>query len=150
MIEHAVLVSVAPEFAEKIAEGSKTIELRRRFPNVPTGTWMYLYVTLPVGAILGRVKVANIDAGSPSVLWKRHRTKAGISQSRFDEYFEGTSAGFAVRLADYEAIAPMSLEGLRTAMDGFVAPQSYRFLTSIDQAAILRKSRKGKSSSKST
>lgn len=144
MSERAVLLSVAPQFAEKIADGSKTIELRRRFPQVPAGTWLYLYVTLPVGAVMGRAKVVNVDAAAPSALWKRHREKMGISQKYFNEYFHDIEEGFAVHLAEYEPLTPASLDGLRSMMDGFVAPQSYRFLTASDQAAILgrRKERK--------
>ncbi|MBO9716125.1 MAG: ASCH domain-containing protein, partial [Pseudoxanthomonas sp.] len=124
------------EFAEKIADGSKTVELRKRFPAVPTGTWIYLYVTLPVGAVLGRAKVVDIDAAKPSKLWRRHHARVGISQERFNDYFNGRDEGYAVHLAQYESLSPMSLDGLRKAMNGFVVPQNYRFLDSSDQAAI--------------
>ncbi|MCB1735690.1 MAG: ASCH domain-containing protein [Gammaproteobacteria bacterium] len=133
----AILLSVAPEFAEKIAGGSKTVELRRRFPDAPEGTWIYLYVTLPVGAILGRVRVASIDVDKPTELWARHRAKVGLSRDRFDHYFQDQDAGFAVQLSHYESIEPIRLEHLRIAMSGFVAPQSYRYLDIEQQKAIL-------------
>lgn len=128
MSARAVLLSVAPEFAAKIAAGSKTIELRRRFPDVPVGTWIYFYVTLPVGAVTGRARVAEIDADDPMALWRRHRSEVGLSHDRFAAYFAGRDRGFAVRLAGYETLQAVELATLRRALPGFVAPQSYRFL----------------------
>ena len=41
----AVLISIRPEWAEKIASGEKTIEVRKTRPNLPTPFKVYLYVT---------------------------------------------------------------------------------------------------------
>lgn len=136
MMPQAVLLSVAPEFADKIAVGTKTVELRRRFPDVPVGTLVYFYVTLPVGAVTGRARVAAIDADEPSALWTRHRAAVGLSRERFAAYFAGRDRGFAVRLEDYEALAPVALAALRVALPGFVAPQCYRFVDDQAQTAI--------------
>jgi predicted transcriptional regulator len=136
MTARAVLLSVAPEFAEKIAAGTKTVELRRRFPDVPLGTWVYLYVTLPVGALTGRARVFAIDADGPPALWARHHAGAGLSLDRFLRYFAGCERGYAVRLHAYETLDPVALGTLRAALPGFVAPQSYRFLDDHAQRAV--------------
>lgn len=136
MSGRAVLLSVAPEFAEKIAAGTKTVELRRRFPDVPAGTWIYLYVTLPVGAVTGRARVAAIDADEPSALWRRHRSAAGLSQARFTAYFAGSPRGFAVHLSHYEPLRAVDLATLRRALPGFVAPQSFRFVDDEAQRSL--------------
>jgi predicted transcriptional regulator len=136
MTDRAVLLSVAPEFAEKIGAGTKTVELRRRFPDVPVGTWIYFYVTLPVGAVTGRARVAEIDVDEPSALWVRHHADAGLLGDGFAEYFLGCERGFAVRLEGYEALPPVKLAALRLAVPGFVAPQSYRFIDDQVQTAF--------------
>ena len=41
----AVLISIRPKWAEKIAIGEKTIEVRKTRPNLPTPFKVYLYVT---------------------------------------------------------------------------------------------------------
>lgn len=41
----AVLLSIRPQWAEKIANGEKTIEVRKTRPNLPTPFKVYLYVT---------------------------------------------------------------------------------------------------------
>lgn len=137
MTDRAVLLSITPEFAEKIAAGTKTVELRRRFPEVPVGTWVYLYVTLPVGAIGGRARVAEIDVDEPSTLWKRHRSQVGLPRNRFNAYFADRQKGFAVRLEGYQAFTSLDLAGLRRVLEGFVAPQSYRFLDEDAQRLLL-------------
>jgi predicted transcriptional regulator len=138
MNQQALLLSVAPEFAEQIAAGSKTVELRRRFAKVPTGTWIYFYVTLPVGAVTGRAKVVDIDIDAPSALWARHHLDVGLSQARFRAYFSDCETGCAVSISDYEPIEPISLSELRSLADGFAVPQSYRFLNEDLEDSLVR------------
>lgn len=129
MNEKALLLSITPEYADKIADGSKTIELRRRFPSLPVGTWIYFYATLPVGAVRGRARVADIDVSNPNQLWDKYRDKVGISRERFRSYFRDCETGTAVALVDYESIGPITLAQLRANIVDFVVPQSYRYLT---------------------
>ena len=41
----AVLISIRPEWCEKIASGEKTIEVRKTVPNLPTPFKCYIYCT---------------------------------------------------------------------------------------------------------
>jgi predicted transcriptional regulator len=141
MTARAVLLSVAPEFADKIAAGTKTVELRRRFPDVPVGTRVYFYVTLPVGAVTGRALIAQTDCDEPAALWARHHARVGLSHDRFAAYFAGCSRGFAVRLEDHESLDPVALAVLRSVFPGFVAPQSYRFIHEAAWRAVIRAAR---------
>nr|DAF99646.1 MAG TPA: hypothetical protein [Siphoviridae sp. ctu1o13]DAG05407.1 MAG TPA: hypothetical protein [Siphoviridae sp. ct1da40] len=43
----AVLISIRPKWVEKIANGEKTIEVRKTRPNLPTPFKAYIYCTLP-------------------------------------------------------------------------------------------------------
>nr|DAJ54669.1 MAG TPA: hypothetical protein [Caudoviricetes sp.] len=43
----AVLISIRPQWVEKIANGEKTIEVRKTRPNLPTPFKCYIYCTLP-------------------------------------------------------------------------------------------------------
>lgn len=43
-MEKSILMSIKPEWAEKILNGEKTIELRKRFPKDYKG-WVYIYCT---------------------------------------------------------------------------------------------------------
>jgi hypothetical protein len=49
-----VLVSIRPNFASKILDGDKTVELRRKFPEVGAmGMTALIYSSSPVSAIVG-------------------------------------------------------------------------------------------------
>lgn len=137
MTDRAILLSLAPEFATMIASGTKTVELRKRFPRVPPGTWVFFYVTLPVGAVLGRARVAEIELDFPEKLWHRHHQSVGISSARFDSYFRDTKIGAAIRLTEYQPLEAVNLRKLRHSFDGFVAPQSFRFLDTSMQSILL-------------
>jgi predicted transcriptional regulator len=53
-----LLVSVRPEFASKIANGEKTVELRRRFPrDMVIGARVLIYSSRPVAAIICQAKI---------------------------------------------------------------------------------------------
>lgn len=41
----AVLISIRPEWCEKIASGEKTIEVRKKRPKLPTPFKCYIYMT---------------------------------------------------------------------------------------------------------
>ena len=141
MKPRSILLSVTPKYVELIAGGAKTIELRRRFPDVPAGTRMYLYSTLPIGAVTTRVRVESVDFAAPPILWKRYSDKTGVSKKEFDSYFDGREIGCAVEVSKPEAISPTPLASLRHVLDNFVVPQSYRYLTADDEGQLLGRPR---------
>jgi hypothetical protein len=63
MIEHdEILISLKPKHAAHIFEGEKTVELRKRRPNIKPGTRIWIYATSPTAAIKGvRKSNANSD-----------------------------------------------------------------------------------------
>ena len=65
--EH-ILISLASRHAENIFAGPKLVEVRRRTMNVVPGTTVWIYVKLPVGSTIGRVKVGAVHVLSPTTL----------------------------------------------------------------------------------
>lgn len=55
-----VIISIKPEWVEKIISGEKTIELRKSFPNQPTPFRCFIYVT----------KDFKPDRSYPTNVWK--------------------------------------------------------------------------------
>ena len=83
--EHA-MISIKPTFASSILSGAKTIELRRRFIDLPLGSKLWIYSTLPVGAVVGVATLNSIDRDTPQNLWKKYANETQIEASGFDEY----------------------------------------------------------------
>jgi predicted transcriptional regulator len=54
LFRHDFVLSIKPEYATKIVEGLKKVELRRRFPyGTVTGARLYIYATVPIQAVIG-------------------------------------------------------------------------------------------------
>lgn len=128
------MVSVRPRFAAALAAGTKTVELRRRFPEVSGGASLALYTTAPVAALTAIGVIEVVDRQPSAVLWERYQTRVGITKEEFDSYFDGCEVGCAVVLRRHHGLAnPLSCAELAKAIPGFRAPQAYRFL---DLAAL--------------
>ena len=123
------LVSVHPNYATKILEGEKTVELRRRFPlegNV--GATMLLYSTSPVRAVVGHAKIKRVEKLSIAEIWSRHADAACIARKEFMRYFSDVKFGFAITLRAAKPI-PSQITAEQLALQfGIVPPQSYRYV----------------------
>jgi predicted transcriptional regulator len=125
-----VLVSIRPIYASKILDGQKTVELRRKFPEVAiVGATALIYSSSPVSAIVGRARIKHVLKLPISRIWKEHGTAACISKDDFDAYFTGLRYGFAIF---FEAVQPLKKQLKAIDLDaqfGIVPPQSYRYVT---------------------
>ncbi len=119
-----VLLSIKPEFVEKILDGTKKFEFRKGIFKNNNVKSVVIYATMPVGLIIGEFDIKNIIEDEPVNLWKKTAHHAGISKSFFDSYFEQRKKAFAIEIGNiriYEA--PIKLSSM-----GISAPQSYRYL----------------------
>src|SRR6516165_7539841 len=100
-----VLMSIRPLYASKILDGQKTVELRRKFPELITkGSIAFIYSSSPVRAIVGYARIKRVMKLPVSRIWKEHGAAACISKDQFDSYFAGLTYGFAIFL---ESVRPM-------------------------------------------
>lgn len=93
------LMSIRPEFADRIMDGTKRVEFRKR-PLAPDVSHVIIYSTAPVSAVVGAFAVDGQDITDPEELWAQFGEVAGISRERFAEYFEGCSVGTGIRVKD--------------------------------------------------
>lgn len=134
----SVVISVHKKYADAILDGSKTVELRRRFPDVPPGTKIWIYVTKPVGAIVGSAILKSADRISPSAIWKKYAIHTGIDADTYASYFTGAESAVALILDDVRKVRPVSLDQLRDMRMNFHPPQIVAALSS-DEERILTK-----------
>jgi predicted transcriptional regulator len=132
-----VVLSVRPLYSEKILEGKKTVELRRRFPlSAPSGTVAYIYSTSPIRAMVGRTEIESVKKLPVMEIWKKFGKRAQISKPDFDSYFEGLTDGFALAISNARAFSrPIDLAELRDRF-GFEPPQSFLYATPDLQTAL--------------
>jgi predicted transcriptional regulator len=124
-----VLVSVQPKFASKIVEGSKTVELRRKFrETAATGAFALIYCSSPVRAAVGYARIHEVLRLPTARLWREHGVAACISKKEFDDYFRGQNFGFAIILDKINLLNPQIAAADLEREFGIVPPQSYRYL----------------------
>lgn len=129
-LQRDIVISIRPQYTEKIIEGKKTVELRRRFPVAArNGTIAYLYSTSPVRAIVGRVEIINVEKLPVSAIWRKYQSSAFITKADFDRYFHGVKEGYALEFTKVQALPrQLSLDELRERFD-FEPPQSFLYMT---------------------
>ena len=132
-----IVISIKPNYSGKIFDGVKTIELRRRFPlSVVPGATAYIYSTSPEMALVGTIRIENVERLELSVLWEKHGRSASIKKADFDEYFNGLDEGFALKLSTPRRFArPLPLPELKERF-GFNAPQSFLYAKPDLQKAL--------------
>ena len=117
-----VLLSIKPEYVQRILIGEKKFEFRKRLANKPVDT-IVMYATSPVMKIVGEVKVKGVLENAPSVLWEQTKKNAGITRKKYREYFAGCKRAFAYELGEvvkYEKNFSLEEIGINHAPQSFV------------------------------
>lgn len=134
-----VLISIHPEYAEKILSGEKRLEFRRQWA-VRQVSRLVIYVTSPVQQIAGIVQLEEVHRGSKNHLWKLAVNKGGgISRRKLFEYMEGKQEGVALELSklikfDEGGLSPSQVFG-----NNFKPPQSFRYLSPAELSKLKNK-----------
>jgi len=125
-MQTSVLLSIKPEFAEKILRGEKLFEFRRVLFKSKFVSRIVIYASSPVQRVVGEFEVEEILALSKQRLWIRTRLHSGIKKAYFDEYFQGCGKAFAIKVRRprrYSTPVP-----LRHVCDTDRPPQSFMYL----------------------
>lgn len=130
------IISIYPDHADAILDGTKTIELRRRVPAVSSGMRLWIYATRPTAAVVGVVTIENVSRARPATIWKNHRRGAGVDHASFKAYFAGAQEAVAILLSAAKRVGPISVEQLRQVRDRFHPPQVLTHLTSVEARAL--------------
>jgi predicted transcriptional regulator len=106
-----VLLSIKPEFALKIFDGSKRYEYRRSIFKRDEVTRVVVYASVPIKKVIGEFEIGGILHGKPRTLWDKTKNYAGISKKKFLEYFTNKSNGYAIKVKSarlYEVPLPLN------------------------------------------
>lgn len=130
------IISIHRSYVDAILRGMKTVELRRRLPDVLPGTRLWIYATRPTGAVLGFATIREVDRAAPATIWKKHRSCVGVDRTAFQQYFDGAPEAIAIMLTAVRRIGPISIEQLRQIRDRFHPPQVMTLLTASETKAL--------------
>lgn len=120
-----VLLSINPEYVEKIFSGEKEFEFRKNRCKSDANK-MVIYCTSPVMKVIGEVDIVEIIEDTPAAVWRKTMKKAGVSKDFYDSYYSGRSKSVAYKLANVKKYKkPRTLSSFGVS----VAPQSFVYLS---------------------
>lgn len=120
-----VLLSIKPEFAERIFDGTKKFEFRRRIYKNKNVKSVVVYASAPISKVIGEFEIETVHHDELDSLWDSTNEFAGISEAFYREYFNGKDSGYAIevkKVRKYEA--PL---GIRETF-GIAPPQSFAYV----------------------
>ena len=97
----ALLLSIKPEYVEKILQGEKKFEYRKRLAKEDV-SYIYVYSTAPSMKVVASVHIEGHLSDSPTALWEKTKAAAGISRAKFRDYFRGCKTAYAYKLGKVE------------------------------------------------
>ncbi|TLU75377.1 ASCH domain-containing protein [Mannheimia varigena] len=122
-----ILLSIKPEFVEKIISGEKKFEFRKTLPKRVDVTTVVVYSTMPVGKVVGEFKVKDTHSYEPESLWEKTKDFSGITKHFFDEYFSTKSLAHAFEIDSFELY--QEPKHISEVIRSGTPPQSYCYLT---------------------
>jgi predicted transcriptional regulator len=124
--ERVALLSIRPEYAEAIFAGRKTVEFRRA-PIADDVSVVVVYVTQPVGRVIGWFTVRQVRRSTPGALWRRFSSVAGIGRRAYFDYFDGSEHAYGIEIEKVTTlVSPLELDDV---LPGLRPPQSFQYLS---------------------
>lgn len=122
-----LLLSIKPQFVQKILDGQKTVELRKVKPQLTTEDFILIYESSPSKCLIGWFEVKEIIYEKPQTLWKKVKNDAGVTKEEFNTYYQKSMMGVAIRIEDKHTIK-IPLDKVREKWTTFRPPQSFHYL----------------------
>lgn len=120
-----VILSIKPEFANKIFNGTKKFEFRRRLFKNKEVKIIVVYASAPISKIIGEFEIDSIFHENLNILWNQTSKFSGISEDYYIQYFQGKDSGYAIKVKNPKKYE----EELCIKQDlGLNPPQSFAYL----------------------
>lgn len=120
-----VLMSIKPKYANKIFDGTKLYEYRRKIWSRTDVNKIFVYASSPIRLVIGQVEIDTIEQTCPRDIWSNTHWFGGIIEKDFYEYFKNCERGYAIRIKNPVAlntpVAPKKMLGVS-------APQSWCYV----------------------
>ncbi len=121
-----VLLSIKPQFAEKIFNGTKKYEFRKSIFKNNKVKSVVVYASSPVQKVIGEFEIEEILMENPATLWKITHNFSGITKEYFDQYFTARDTAYAIKINRTKKYnSPLNL---KTDLGIDFPPQSFMYL----------------------
>lgn len=120
-----ILMSIKPEYVDKIFSGSKKYEYRKRMCKEKIDT-IIVYSSSPIQKVVGELKIKQVLYDKKTIIWNKTNKYGGITKIKYDNYYE--NCGYAVAYEIEKAILYDKQKDLKD-FNVKKAPQSYVYIT---------------------
>lgn len=93
-----VVLSIKPQFANKIFDGTKKFEFRKAIFKNQNVTSVLVYASSPVQKVIGEFEIGEIFNFDLKTLWDKTKEHSGITEDYFYKYFADRKNGFAIQI----------------------------------------------------
>lgn len=122
-----VLLSIKPEFASRIFEGTKRFEYRRMIFKRPVNG-VIIYASAPISKVVGEFEISDLLFHDLETLWHKTKEYSGITEEYFYSYFSDKKEGYAIQIGRTRKYrSPVVLREVY----GINPPQSYAYVQSV-------------------
>ena len=120
-----VLLSIKPEFVEKIFAGTKKYEFRKSLFRRRDVKFVVIYASAPIKRVVGEFEIDEILSDDVDTIWERTKMYSGISKEFYNSYFKNRKTANAIQIGHlirYEKTKPLSEYHINQ------APQSFCYI----------------------
>lgn len=133
-IRENVLISIKPEYADKIIKGTKKVEFRKSCFGSQVKR-VFVYSSHPTKRIVGYFSIEGVEKLKINKLWAKYHQVGGIEKSDFFRYYGEKEEGIAIIIKEvFPYRYGLCLQDVFG--NDYSAPQNYRY---IDNVRILHK-----------
>jgi len=126
-----ILISVENQYVEKMLDGTKMVELRRRVLSLEEGSHVWIYSKIPTGRLMACGIVEHVFKAAPIDIWDHYGDVSGVTKAEFDTYFDAVECGCAIVFSSVSELHnKISLKSIRDVLGDFHPPQFFKNLSS--------------------
>lgn len=121
-----VLLSIKPEFVDKIFDGTKKYEFRKSLFKRNDVTRVVIYASYPIKRIVGEFEIEHILSDDVDIIWEQTKKYSGITKNFYNSYFQKRKRANAIKIGHlirYEKARCLSDYNIQQ------APQSFCYIS---------------------
>ena len=95
-----VLLSIKPEYVEKIFAGTKKYEFRKSLFKRTDITMVVVYASYPICRVVGEFRVDGILKDDVNRVWEQAQKYSGVTEDYFKSYFCSHKEATAIQIGN--------------------------------------------------
>lgn len=120
-----VLLSIKPEFVEKIFAGTKKYEFRKSLFKRDDVKCIVIYASAPIKGVVGEFSIDHVLSDNVEIIWEKTKEQSGITKKFYKSYFKNKKVANAIQIGyikKYEETRSLSDYNIQH------APQSFCYI----------------------